>query len=72
MKIPIKKDIHIEMISTPLPKFSLPKIVLVENNIYCVIGTLLFSLNKIAARLFRLQLTEALLLVPSNLENSFF
>lgn len=46
------------MISTPLPKFSLPKIVLVENNIYCVIGTLLFSLNKIAARLFRLQLTR--------------
>ena len=38
------------MVSTPLPKFSLPKIVLVENNIYCVIGTLLFSLNKIAAK----------------------
>lgn len=51
MKTPIKKDIHIEMVSTPLPKFSLPKIVLVENNIYCVIGTLLFSLNfKIAAK----------------------
>ena len=50
MNIPIKKDIHIEMISTPLPKFSLPKIVLVENNIYCVIGTLLFSFNKTAAK----------------------
>lgn len=50
MKTPIKKEIHIEMISTPLPKFSLPEIVLVENNIYCVIGTILFSLNKIAAK----------------------
>lgn len=55
-------------VSTPLPKFLLPEIVLVENDIYCVIVNSFVP----SQRLFRLQLTEAVLLVPSNLENSLF
>lgn len=44
------KEIHVEQISTPLPKFLLPEIVSVKNDTYCVIGTVLFSLNKIPAK----------------------